>query len=154
MSDVAAKPGIAPTSLSVHQDRDERVINYRVPNTETSLLLKFFTDNPLNPRRVRDLLSRALLLVTSILDVAGDGIVPEHVFFQHLDYTDDYRIDLSIWSNRIIADQMTYGTVKDTLIGMWSLMVTDRYAFRGIVAVSHGRFENVAYASIDETYWR
>ncbi|KAL8926555.1 MAG: hypothetical protein Q9208_002882 [Pyrenodesmia sp. 3 TL-2023] len=150
VSDVAVKPGSAPTLFRVHLDRQERRFEYKVPTTETSLLLKFFTDTPLNPRRVRDLLSRALSLVISILDVAGDGVVPDQLFFKNLDYVDNYRINFAIWSDRIGANQMTYGIVKDALVGLMFFMVTSRYAFRGIIAVSHAGLENVAYASTQE----
>lgn len=90
-------------------------------------------------------------MVTSILDIAGDGLVPDHRFSENLEYEEGHKINIGIWSDRIVHDEMTYGIVKDALIGFWYFMVTDRYAFKSTAYVSHGDLGIVAYASIRDT---
>ncbi|KAI4286329.1 MAG: hypothetical protein L6R35_004416 [Caloplaca aegaea] len=141
----AYKPVVRLPSSS---NDDDVVFDYKVPGTETSLHLVMDLDIGLRPGIVQRLLSRALLLVTSILDVAGDGIVPGQRFTQ--DYEDMYGYGLSvgIWSDRIIHDRMTYSVLKDTLVGLWDRMVTRRLAYQTVIHVSREDVGIVAFGIV------
>lgn len=120
-------------------------MDYRVPKTETSIHLAIDRDRPFRPRIFQELVYRALLLVSSILEVTGDGPVPGHRFTQDYDDIDGYRLSVGIWSDRVIPDGMTYSIVRDTLVGLRECMVTRGRAFQGVVHVSHGEAGVVAF---------
>ncbi|KAL8646581.1 MAG: hypothetical protein Q9210_006053 [Variospora velana] len=119
---IPATASKAVVTLPSSSNDDDVVFNYKVPGTETSLHLVIDLDIGLRPGIVQRLLSRALLLVTSILDVAGDGIVPGQRFTQDYEDVYGYRLSVSVWSDRIIHDRMTYSVLKDTLVGLWNFM--------------------------------
>lgn len=113
--------------------------------------MTFHLSAPLDPRRVRELLSHALFLADTILDVAGDGSVPGGQFFETVPYGDASRKDLVIDIISKIGDGMTYGIVKDTLTGLWYGMVTHRSAYLGVIEVSHGDLGRVASGIIHKS---
>ncbi|KAI4169703.1 MAG: hypothetical protein LQ343_005525 [Gyalolechia ehrenbergii] len=138
--------GLALPSLRPRA-RHEKEISYRVPGTDTSLELLIYLDQPLSPGAVRDLLSRSLMEVNFILDIAGDGPVPMQEYDKEIKGT-GRKVRVDIFGGDATRELLTYDIVKDTLIGFWNQMVTNRLAFRTYAIVVHGSLGIVAHAMI------
>ncbi|KAI4124003.1 MAG: hypothetical protein LQ338_005027 [Usnochroma carphineum] len=144
----ASKTDRTYQSLQPSNAHDIAVYHYRVPNTETSLKIEFYLKDPLLHQAVRELLFRSLTEVTSILEVAGDGLVPGQKYSKDWQWADGGWVHLAVWSDRDFRDQMTYGIVKETLVGLRYYTVTRRFAFESNTVVSHGDLGTVAFAFI------
>ncbi|KAL8713277.1 MAG: hypothetical protein Q9225_006797 [Loekoesia sp. 1 TL-2023] len=138
-----------PSPLQPRDGAHVTVFTYKVRDTNTSMNLVFNRDVPLHAGAVRDLLSRCIYQVNSIMQDAGDIPVPGQNFYKELQWAQDEWVHFSMHSDRAPHAMMTYGLVKDTLNALRYYMVAGRFAFVGDVVVTNERLGQAGYAALD-----
>ncbi|KAL8942137.1 MAG: hypothetical protein Q9216_001822 [Gyalolechia sp. 2 TL-2023] len=108
-------------------------IRYHVPETDVTLFLDPGRPYPQLQYAFRVLLSKCLVEVENIIDVAGDGIIPGfRNKYQKVESFEDEHVtsdvQLQILSYHISGPEdrlMTYGVLLNTLKGLWRVMIID-----------------------------
>ncbi|KAL9023521.1 MAG: hypothetical protein Q9196_007152, partial [Gyalolechia fulgens] len=121
--------------------------SYKVPGTNTSLELIVNFDEPLPREAARDLLARSITEVNFILEIAGDGLVPEQEYGKEIRWKGT-KVRINVFGRNLTRELLTYNMLKDTLNGLRDEMVTNSLTFKTYAIMVHGSLGVVGHARI------
>ncbi|KAL8707710.1 MAG: hypothetical protein Q9220_007290 [cf. Caloplaca sp. 1 TL-2023] len=124
--------------------------DYDVPNTDISLEAWFYDDQPVSGIVMKALLLQCITEVLRILTHSGDGYIPGQNYIRDLDKPPEDWIHLGIWPWHDSSGVLTWGFVRDTLVGLWYFFVTKGWEDRMEARILHtGGMGIIGFVFID-----